>query len=134
MKNCNIIKDIEHSIDCLLARLCKLDASDYTDCINHLNTKFDLIESLTYRHYNACIKRGVITPDTDIGDFVKKLIEEYHEFLESIPYPPILDCKAKQELIDLIMVALNMLKFFDIDIKEELLKNVLTQEKRAGNN
>ena len=90
------------------------------------------MKKLIKRHYQAIVNRGLITQKTDLIDFIKKIIEEYHESLESIPYPPKLNDKAIQEFIDLIMVITNMFQFFDIDIKKEILKNIEVQEKRAN--
>jgi len=89
------------------------------------------MEKLRKRHYNACIKRGVITPDTTIYDFLKKIVEEYHEVIESVTYPPSLSDETKQECIDLVMVIFNMLNHYNIDIRSEIIKNIETQENRC---
>ena len=92
------------------------------------------MEKLLIRHYNACIKRGVITPKTSFIDFVKKIEEEDKELLIEInketPNYKLTESVIR-ETIDSIMVRLNMLRFYYIDIEKELLKNILVQEKRA---
>ena len=90
------------------------------------------MKKLFKRHYNACVKRGVITPNTSLIDFSNKIIEEFSEFIYELDMLPVNIEDMKQEAIDVIMVIINMLQHFDIDVKTELLKNVIVQEKRGN--
>jgi len=91
------------------------------------------MKNLIKKHYNSIVKRGLITPDTNIVDFKKKIKEEYTELmieLETNPYNKLSD-EAIQESIDLISVCTNMLFHYDVDIEQELIKNILKQESRC---
>lgn len=89
--------------------------------------KIDLY-ALQLRHYEAIKKRGLINNKTKPEDFLEKLNEEFEELL----YEDQEDLFI-QEAIDCISVLNNMLIHMKVDIKEELLKNILVQEKRSEN-
>ena len=93
------------------------------------------MKELLLRHYIATSKRGLISHNTTLGEFMKKISEEYHElygeWVEDIwnidPTPEFI-----HESIDLVAVILNMLKHYDIDFIEEYRKNVEHQESRIN--
>ncbi len=95
---------------------------------------------LLKRHYNAIVKRGLINEKTHFYEFLLKISEEFEEVLSEsnkyliLPFynPPELSDDLKQELIDLISACNNLLIHFNVDIEQELLKNIETQEKRAN--
>ena len=88
------------------------------------------MDKLIKRHYNAIVNRDLITPTTEPHEFLEKMEEELKEIFLSFNYGT--GDELKQELIDLSMVCLNFLQYMKVDIKAELLKNVLIQEKRAN--
>lgn len=102
------------------------------------------MKNLFKRHYNAIVNRGLITPETKIIDFLNKIREEFNELDFEIIHSDInnldvnnlyhlcYDENVVNESIDLIMTIINMLQYFNVDIEEELLKNVELQEKRAN--
>ena len=85
------------------------------------------MKKLFKRHYQAIVKRGLITDETDIGDFIDKMYEELQEIDEARRCEDIVN-----EIIDLMCVCTNTLIKQRVDIEKELLKNVLIQEKRAN--
>ena len=84
------------------------------------------MKKLFKRHYQAIILRGLITDNTNINDFLRKIEEEFIELCIEQE-----NDKFIQEAIDLIMVCVNMLQYKGVNIESELLKNILVQEKRA---
>lgn len=100
------------------------------------------MKNLFKRHYNAIVNRGLITPETELIDFQIKITEEHGElksimaidrnkqFKNNEIYK--LTDSSIQESIDLIMVNINMLYHYGVDIEKELLRNVELQEKRAN--
>jgi phosphoribosyl-ATP pyrophosphohydrolase len=92
------------------------------------------MKRLFEQHYEAIVKRGLITDKTTAYDFLDKIHEEYTEFVieleESINFKP---NNYKQEAIDLICSTMNMLIHFGVDIEQELIKNIKKQKERARN-
>lgn len=86
------------------------------------------IESLIDRNYAAQIKRGQITPDTDLSDCIDKIKEELKELVDSyIETNKDFDSK---ELIDIMLVCFSMAKHFGIDWKQVMTEKVEYNEKR----
>jgi len=85
----------------------------------------DIIES----NYNSIRMRGLITPDTDMIDFIDKLSEEFNEFKESCKSESF--TRQKEELSDVILVCLNIAYHFNIDIEKELKKKIKKNYDRA---
>lgn len=88
------------------------------------------MKDLFKRHYNAIVKRGLITPETTKQDFWNKAEEELLELQVEI----FQEDNWKQESIDLICATMNMLIHNGVDIEYELCKNIEKQEERAKNN
>jgi len=83
-----------------------------------------LIES----NYQSTVQRGLITPNTDLSDFLNKLDEEVDEL--NAAYEETWD-DFKEELSDVILVCLNCAKHYGIDIENEMLKKIEKNFKRA---
>ncbi len=64
------------------------------------------------RHYKTIVNRGLITPETQATDFIKKLIEEVNELQDACNRED-----AIQEAIDCICVLTNMLIHHEVDIE-----------------
>lgn len=62
------------------------------------------IKELAQRNYNAQLKRGTITDETKLHDFLMKLQEEFNEVMDADSLKDI-----SEELIDVIMVAVSTL-------------------------
>jgi NTP pyrophosphatase (non-canonical NTP hydrolase) len=97
------------------------------------------MKKLLERHYEAIVKRGLINKTTSLLDFKIKINEEHRELIKAIYNDNdlnytfnILSDDTKQEAIDIIMVIVNMLQHFNVDIEKELIKNIEIQEKRAN--
>jgi len=82
---------------------------------------------ITKLNYEVTKKRGLITEETSIREFVMKLEEEVQEFI----------CAAlhekgdfNHELGDIILVCLNIAKHYDVDIEKQLLTNIFKNMKR----
>ena len=95
------------------------------------------LEQLLKDNYTSTVARGLITPSTSAYEFIEKLKEEVGELEEALVN---ID-KAKivksehfaqfnEELADVILVALNAAKHFDIDILKELENKVKINKKR----
>jgi NTP pyrophosphatase (non-canonical NTP hydrolase) len=89
-------------------------------------------------NYDSTVKRGLITPETNILDFYKKLKEEVGELEQAIDELfKCVEAKAihfkniEEELCDVILVCLNCAKHFDIDIEEELKNKIKKNYSRS---
>lgn len=83
------------------------------------------------RHYQAIEKRGQITEESTINDFIDKFNEESNEMLfEKEKLFNKLRNNFIQEVIDTIMVLINMLQFLGVNIEDEFKKNTEHQEAR----
>jgi NTP pyrophosphatase (non-canonical NTP hydrolase) len=94
----------------------------------------DIIE----KNYDSTVKRGLITPSTNILDFLNKLKEEVGEFEQAIDdLFKSIEAKSEhfrnieEELSDVILVGLNCAKHFDIDIEKQLIKKINTNYERS---
>jgi len=78
------------------------------------------MKQIIEKNYDSIIKRGLITPDTSVNEFLDKLHEECtelgHDCANGVDFA--------EELSDVILVCLNMAKHFDIDIEKELNKKI----------
>lgn len=90
------------------------------------------IESLIDRNYNAQIRRGQITPETNAYEFIEKIDEEVEELNMSIHklQEKFKDDLDPKELADIILVCFSMAKHFNIDIMQVLSEKVAYNEKR----
>jgi len=84
----------------------------------------DIIES----NYKSIRKRGLITSDTDILDFINKLDEEVKELKESVNKGTLKE--IKEELSDVILVCLNMAYHHGFDIEQEIKNKIDINFKR----
>jgi NTP pyrophosphatase (non-canonical NTP hydrolase) len=94
----------------------------------------DMIE----RNYQSIIDRGIIKPTTNAYAFIDKMLEEVQELKEAVNI-----CREfngsnekmfediNEELADVILVCYNMARHFNIRIKDELLKKIEINERRA---
>lgn len=100
-------------------RSCMDQASELYD--NHIceNSLFDI----THRNYLATVRRGLITPDTLLWDFIAKLKEEVKELDESFP-------EDWSELADIALVCFAMAEHYGIDLVDEMRKKTEFNEKR----
>ena len=91
------------------------------------------MKNLFERHYQAIVKRGLITEKTTVLDFIDKFDEETKEFKKELGLALYFEPNHyKQEAIDCICVLTNMLQHYGVDIESELIKNIEIQEKRAN--
>lgn len=88
---------------------------------------------LIQRHYNATVKRGLITDYTSLEEFRDKLKEEIEEFYDSDIYENTIDGDMAQEALDIVGVIFNMLIHNGYDIESEFKNNVERQENRVIN-
>jgi NTP pyrophosphatase (non-canonical NTP hydrolase) len=97
------------------------------------------MKNLINNNYDSIVKRGLITPNTNIFDFLDKLDEEVKEFKDSVV--EIANTKLlknslfdnmNEELADIILVCLNIAKHNNIDIEKELKKKIQINYKRAA--
>jgi NTP pyrophosphatase (non-canonical NTP hydrolase) len=89
------------------------------------------IEELIDRNYAAQIKRGQITPETDLLDCIGKIREELSELVNS--YDTTLGAVEsidEKELIDIMLVCFSMAKHFGIDWQQVMKDKVEYNEKR----
>ena len=87
------------------------------------------MKDLINKNYEVTVKRGLITPDTGIVEFMNKLDEEVAEFIDSIDNPTTEDATG-YELADVILVCLNIAKHYDMDIERYLNEKVLINSER----
>lgn len=96
------------------------------------------MKDLLLRHYIAVKQRGLISYNTSLDQFMEKLDEEYTELLNE--YADYFDEQRSpdgdfiQESIDVVMVILNMLQHYDVDVAGEIRANVRHQESRVKQN
>lgn len=86
------------------------------------------IQELIDRNYSAQIKRGQITPDTDLSDCIDKIKEELKELVDS--YIETNKDFDPKELIDIMLVCFSMAKHFGIDWQQVMKEKVEFNEKR----
>ena len=85
----------------------------------------DIIET----NYKSIRKRGLITSDTDIKDFINKLDEEVEELKQSVNKGTLKE--IKEELSDVILVCLNTAYHHGFDIEKEIKKKIDKNFERA---
>ena len=90
------------------------------------STNSDLM-SLIKRNYDATVSRGLITPRTNLIDFIEKMKEEIAELEESIDESE--GTFDKKEAFDCFLVAASNLYHFDLF--PQLEQKVVINEKRA---
>jgi predicted house-cleaning noncanonical NTP pyrophosphatase (MazG superfamily) len=72
-------------------------------------------------NYKLTVKRGLITENTKMSDFLNKIDEEVKEFKDSLEF---------NELADIILVCLNIAKHYNIDIENQLINNINKNKNR----
>lgn len=93
------------------------------------------MKTLLLQHYIAIKKRGLISVETTLDQFLMKLEEEYIEVGNAYAD----DCLERKlpssdlvyEMTDLVMVVLNCFQHYGIDIEEQLRINIKRQEQRV---
>ena len=90
------------------------------------------MNNLTKQHYNATVKRGKITADTTIPNFIKKMREEVQEVHEGYYFNPITfdDDEMASELCDVIATAANCMIHLGYNVEAEFKKNIEKQVQR----
>jgi len=93
------------------------------------------MKNLLHNHYVLIQKRGLISNETTLHDFMDKLEEEYLEVMNA--YADLVsigqsrpDANLKAELTDLVMVVMNCFERLGIDFRDELKRNIQVQEGR----
>lgn len=86
------------------------------------------MEELIKRHYEATRKRGCITADTDMKDFIEKMNEEFNEIEESYYKESFRD--SIYETVDLIAVCINAIHHHGFDFVDLYALNTKHQESR----
>ncbi len=79
------------------------------------------------RSYRSIVDRGLITEDTTFDDWFWKLDEETQEVYQEKNNKN----RLAEELADVIIVATNMAKFYNIDIEDEIKNKIIINERRA---
>lgn len=93
------------------------------------------MKTIIEENYKSIVGRGLITPTTKLKDFIMKLKEEVNEFEEAcnnfLNKPTVKnDIALNEELADVILVALNIAKHYNIDIEKELKDKIAKNFKR----
>lgn len=91
------------------------------------------MKGLIKQHYKLICERGLIDQNTTVEAFLSKISEEFSEVLQYY----IDDCHVGlgpsdnliQEVIDLAMVCFNLVEHLEIDIEDEIMKNIKTQQR-----
>lgn len=93
------------------------------------------MKDLLLKHYNLIKQRNLITPKTNVDDFMWKLEVEFNEVknahLDDVWAARSPSNEFNQELIDLVMVAFHYFQHYGVDFRDELNKNILIQENRV---
>tara|TARA_Y100000310_G_C20410331_1_gene681639 strand:+ start:516 stop:791 length:276 start_codon:yes stop_codon:yes gene_type:complete len=82
-------------------------------------------------NYDSIVKRGFISPQTTVDDFLNKIDEEVLEFKYEILNGS--DTRIREELADVILVCLNIAKHYNIDIEKEMKNKIGINYQRAIN-
>jgi predicted house-cleaning noncanonical NTP pyrophosphatase (MazG superfamily) len=88
------------------------------------------IQELIDRNYAAQIKRGQITMEKTLNDFLQKIDEEVKEFKNSHTNDGYFEDIDDKELIDIMLVCFSMAKHFGIDWQKVMTEKVEYNEKR----
>jgi len=86
------------------------------------------MEKLIKDNYDSIVKRGLIKPETNTIDFLRKLDEEVSELWGSLDRN--LNSFDEEELADVILVCLNMAHHYGIDIETELKNKIKINQNR----
>jgi len=91
------------------------------------------IKEITKRNYNATVKRGLITPETTIWEFIRKINEEYKElntsYIDPLIYSDELGFDIK-ELADIALVCFAMAEHYNIDLLSVIAEKTIYNEQR----
>jgi len=88
---------------------------------------------LIKRNYQAVVNRGLINEKTTIIDFIDKMEEEYfevcnaHKIGENKP-----NDHMTEEVFDLMVVCINFLVHYNVNLIRGLIKIALKNERRAN--
>lgn len=85
------------------------------------------MNSIIEQNYSSIIKRGLITNDTTMYDFIDKIFEEAYELQDFADKNQSVD---PEEIADIILVCLNMARHYNIDIEKELVKKIIKNQNR----
>jgi len=94
-----------------------------------LNFKLRIMEikEIAKRNYDANVRRGQISNDEPLLDFIRKIEEERRELIESMSWPIQFD---PQELADIALVCFSMAEHYGIDLVKEMELKMLINEGR----
>ena len=87
------------------------------------------LKEIIKRNYEATVRRGQISNNTKLFDFINKLDEEVNELKLSIGESKIYPFDPK-EAIDVILVATAMLQHYGFDTQKILTEKMLYNEQR----
>lgn len=88
------------------------------------------MKQLIEENYKSIKARGLITPLTNMDDFISKLDEELNEFKEAVEIGTIKE--ISEELSDIILTALNTGRHFGFDIENDLNRKIEINKQRAN--
>lgn len=97
------------------------ETPEHIFCHIYIDTK-SVVERLTpeevqRRNYNATVKRGLITSETQIPDFIRKINEEERELIESWNTKE--STFDASELADIVITCESMALHYGIDLQAE---------------
>ena len=87
------------------------------------------MDDIINENYKSIVDRGLISPSTNVNDFLIKALEEVDELCKA--WKGLDKYNQKEELADVIMVCLNMAKHYNIDIEQEIKNKIEVNKKRA---
>lgn len=87
------------------------------------------IQEIVERNYNATVKRGLITNQTDVSQFINDIEKELDELKISVNASKINPFDPK-ELTDVVLVCFSMSKHFGYNIQKELESKTIYNETR----
>lgn len=89
------------------------------------------IKEITGRNYYATKKRGQITPETTLLDFIVKISDETEELYQS--WFDSKDCTDYdiKELADVVLVCFSLAKFTNKDLLQAMQEKMLYNETRT---
>jgi len=88
------------------------------------------MKELIEENYKSIKDRGLITPLTNMDDFIRKIDEEVNEFKEAVESGTLKE--IGEELADVILTALNTGRHFGFNIENELKNKIEINKQRAN--
>lgn len=94
------------------------------------------LKEINERNYAATVRRGYISTDTSINEFLNKIMEEFKELSEELFMSgKYLSTKEKEnaslEMADIVLVVMAMARHFHINIETALIAKTLYNEQRT---